>query len=188
LYEWWSYGFFLMAHEVKQNQASKTSFIPPELWFWHKELGIKIEQFTDAPMHMLFLGITKHLLAHVVRLFGNKNANYWYFSGIISEHIKYGKDISLDWCPIADFSEAESISTTGWQSAQYVAFSWLSLVYFELIEDFQDIDKEKLKAFQQVFVLWFLLISSLFAENACNLELVDDCVRLFYHPVFAMGP
>jgi hypothetical protein len=107
-----------MAHEVKQNQASKTSFIPPELWLRHKELGIKIEQFTDAPMHMLFLGITKRLLAHVVRLFGNKNANYRFFSGIISEHIKYGKDISLDWCPIADFSEAESISTTGWQSAQ----------------------------------------------------------------------
>jgi hypothetical protein len=68
-----------MAHEVKQNQASKTSFIPPELWLQHKELGIKIEQFTDAPMHMLFLGITKHLLAHVVCLFGNKNANYQFF-------------------------------------------------------------------------------------------------------------
>ncbi len=48
-----------------------------------------------------------------------------------------------------------------------------------MIEDFQDIDKEKCKAFQQVFVLWFLLISSLFTENACNSELVDDCVRLF---------
>jgi hypothetical protein len=48
-----------------------------------------------------------------------------------------------------------------------------------LIEDFLDIDKEKCKAFQQIFVLWFLLISSLFTENACNSELVDDCVRLF---------
>jgi hypothetical protein len=64
-----------MAHEVKQHQAFKTSFIPPELLLRHKELRIKIEQFTDALMHMHFIGITKHLLVHVVRLFGNKNAS-----------------------------------------------------------------------------------------------------------------
>jgi hypothetical protein len=27
------------------------------------------------------------------------------------------KDISLEWCPNADFEEAESLSNTGWQSA-----------------------------------------------------------------------
>jgi hypothetical protein len=60
-----------MANEVKQNQASKSIVTPPELWLQHKKLGIKIEQFTDAPMHMLFLMATTHLLVHVVRLFGN---------------------------------------------------------------------------------------------------------------------
>jgi hypothetical protein len=38
--------------------------------------------------------------------------------------------ISLDWCPITDFADADSISPTGWQSAQYVVFSHLSLVCF----------------------------------------------------------
>jgi hypothetical protein len=52
---------------------------------------------------------------------------------------------------------------------------------------FQNIDKEKCKAFQQVFVLWFLLTSSLFTENACNLELVDDCVRLFLSSCVCYG-
>jgi hypothetical protein len=177
-------NFFKMANEFQQNQAS---FIPPELWRRHEELGIQIEHFPDAPMHMIFLGVTKHLLVHVVRLFGNKNANYRKFSGIISEHIKFGKDMSIDWCPIAEFSENESISTSGWQSAQYVAFSRLSLVYFGLVEDFEDIDNQKLKAFQQVFVLWFLLISTLFTENICNSQLVDEYVRLFLSSCVCFG-
>jgi hypothetical protein len=33
----------------------------------------KMEQFSDAPMHMFFLGVSKHLMAHVDRLFGGKN-------------------------------------------------------------------------------------------------------------------
>jgi hypothetical protein len=54
------------------------------------------------------------------------------------------------------------------------------LVYFRLLEDFKhDLDKTKFKAFQQVFVLWFLLILSLFFENVPHPDLVDDYVRLF---------
>jgi hypothetical protein len=103
-------------------------------------------------------------------------------------HIKLSKDISLEWCPIAGFADAESISSTGWQSAQYVAFSRLSLVYFGLLEDFKhNLDETKFKIFQQVFVLWFLLILSLFLENVPHPDLVDDYLRLFYPLVFAMG-
>ncbi len=128
-------NFFTKVNEVKQNNAPKTIISLPVLWLQHKELGIKMKQFLDAPMHMLFLGVTKHLMAHVDHLFGNKNLNFRIFCGIISKHIKFSKDISLKWCPIAGFAEAESISTTGWQSAQYVAFSCLLLVYFGLLED-----------------------------------------------------
>ncbi len=51
----------------------------------------------------------------------------------------FGKNISLDWCPIPDFADADSISITGWQSAQCVAFPRLSLVYFGMVEDFDNI-------------------------------------------------
>jgi hypothetical protein len=37
------------------------------------------------------------------------------------------------------------------------------------------------------FVVWFLLILSLFLEYICNPELVDDYAKLFYPLVFAMG-
>jgi hypothetical protein len=88
--------FFSMANNVKQNDATETIITPPTvLWLQHKELRMKIEHFSDALMHMLFLGVTKHLIAHVDCLFGNRNLNYQQFCRIISEHIKFGKDISL---------------------------------------------------------------------------------------------
>jgi hypothetical protein len=61
-----------MVNEVKKNNAPKTIISPPVLWLQHKELGIKVDQFSDAPMHTLFLGVTKHVMAHVDCLFGNK--------------------------------------------------------------------------------------------------------------------
>jgi hypothetical protein len=65
-----------MVNEVKQNNASETIISPPVLWLQHKELGINMKQFSDAPMHMLFLGVTKHLMACVDHLFWNKNLNF----------------------------------------------------------------------------------------------------------------
>ena len=62
---------------VKKNNAPETIISPPVLWLQHEELlGIKMEQFSDAPMHMLFLGVTKHLMAHVDRLFGKKKLDF----------------------------------------------------------------------------------------------------------------
>ncbi len=171
---------FSMANNVKPNNAPETIFTSPVLWLQHNNLGIKIEHFWMLRCICFFLRVTKHSIAHVDCLFGNTNLNHWQFCRIISEHIKFGKDISLDWCPIADFADDYSISTTYWQCAQYVVFSHLSLVYFGLVEDFNNIvDRTNVKIFQQVFVVWFLLILSLFSEYVCNPELVDDYVRFF---------
>jgi hypothetical protein len=72
--------FFIIVNEVRKNNAPKTIISPPVLWLQHKELGIKMEQFSDAPVHMLFLGVTKHLMAHVDRLFGEKNLIFKHFA------------------------------------------------------------------------------------------------------------
>ena len=151
----------------------------PELWLKHEEYGVEIEHFPDAPMHMLFLGITKHLLGNVVRLFDNKKV-YKEFSTIISTHLEYGSKLSIDWCNMSQFSDKEGITTSGWQSDQYLAFARMLLVYFGLLDDYSDVvDCQKIVALQQVCVLWFMLLSALFTNDTCNTRLVDDCVRLF---------
>ena len=100
------------------------------------------------------------------------------FSGIISQHIKFGRNISYDWCPIVDFADGDLLTTTDWQSTQYVAFSRLSMVYFGLIEDFHEIDTRKQKSFQQVF-----LCSPTMNVIRRLSMIVLGC---FYHPVSVM--
>ncbi len=68
--------FLTGANEVKQNDSQESILQPPNLWREHERLDIKIEHFADAPMHMLFLGVTNHLLVHDERLFGNKNSTF----------------------------------------------------------------------------------------------------------------
>jgi hypothetical protein len=57
--------FFSMANNVKQNGAPESIVTPPVLWLQHKELGIKVEHFSDALMHVLFLRVTKLLIAYL---------------------------------------------------------------------------------------------------------------------------
>ncbi len=65
------------------------------------------------------------------------------FCGIISTHLQCGKDVSIDWCNLGEFSDNAAISTVGWQSDQYLAYARLSLVYFGLIEDYgNEIDND----------------------------------------------
>jgi hypothetical protein len=46
--------FFRMANNVKQDDVPKTIITPSVLWLQHKELGIKIEHFSDALMQIPF--------------------------------------------------------------------------------------------------------------------------------------
>ncbi len=162
-------------------------------WYWNIMAAIQRARNKNWTLFRCsnayaFLRVTKHLIAHVNCLFGNKNSNYWQFCWIISEHIKFGKDISLDWCPIADFSEADSISTTGWQSAEYIVCSHLSLVYFGLVKDFDDIiDRTNVQTFWQVFVVWFLLILSVLFKVCLQSRAGWWLCQAFYPLVFAMG-
>ena len=54
---------------IKNLIQNRFEAVVPDLWLRHEGYGVQIESFPDAPMHMLFLGITKHLLGNVDRLF-----------------------------------------------------------------------------------------------------------------------
>ena len=124
----------------------------------------------------------------MLTIYLGKNLSFQTFCGIISKHIEFSKDISLEWCPITGFAEAESISTIGWQSAQYIAFSLLSLVYFGLLEDFKhDLDKKNSKHFDRSLFFG----SSSFCLSFRKIFLIRTLLMItlgyFYPLVFAMG-
>jgi hypothetical protein len=86
-------------------------------------------------------------LATKIQIIDNFTELYWSISNLAKISFLIGVTLLI-------FADTDSISTTGWQSAQYVAFPRLSLVYFGLAEDFDDIiGRTNVKTFQQVFVV-----------------------------------
>ncbi len=124
----------------------------------------------------------------MLTIYLGKKLSFRTFCGIISNHIKFSKDIYLEWCPIAGFSEAESVSTTGWQSAQYIAFSRLLLVYFGLLEDFKhNLDKKKSKHFDRSLFFGSSSFRLSFWKMFLSRTLLMIRLGYFYPLVFAMG-
>ena len=161
---------------------------PPDLWQNAILYRVKLEHFPDTPMHLLFLGIMKHLLGQVERLFRGNSKAYKMFSRKINSYLTLLNKLAVSWCRTYGFSASDKFATVGWQSDQYLAFARLSLVYFGYIDDFKDcLDNNAYHAFRQMIVAWNLVISSLFTEDVCDAYKVDNYVKLFLTSCVTFG-
>ncbi len=101
---------------------------------------------------MLFLRVTKHVLAHDLYYLSTK-------IHIIDLFVELYLRISNMMAKISLLSGVPSLILQKLNQYHWLAicsvgcFSHLSLVYFRLIENYKNIDKNKWKTFQQVFVL-----------------------------------
>lgn len=111
------------AAKVIQEMSTEPSLTekpnPPSTW----TRGVPLTAFAEAPMHLLFLGVTKTILSDI---------NEWAtnVSGY-SALQRYGNDLlddvpKLSWCKTLSFSGRK---LGGWVSENYLAFSRL-LVWF----------------------------------------------------------
>ena len=88
-----------------------------KLWeggpYWRSNL--KLNQFVDVLMHLLFLGITKSTKDLVYEWISqNKRLNaYKIYSNSVFKHVA---DMGLDWCKLL-------VASSGWVSDNYVAFA-----------------------------------------------------------------
>ena len=166
--------------EKKSNPTSSFDISPPDIWEKAVELGIKFSDFVDTPMHMMFLGVVKHNMGHIERLFHGKKQIFANFCRMTSTHLEVCSKQSITWCRTMPFHNAKTVSPTGWMSDQYHAFARLSLIYFGVLEDFEDeLDTDALVAFKQMVVIWFCLLSTLFEDGDTDTVLVDHYVKLF---------
>ena len=174
--------------EMKNDPTSSYDISPPEVWTKAVELGIKFADFVDTPMHMIFLGVVKHNMGHIERLFHGKKEIFKKFCKMTSTHLDVCSKKSITWCRTMPFHNATSVTPTGWMSDQYHAFARLSLIYFGVLEDFEDeLDSEALVAFKQMVVIWFCLLSNLFEDGDTDTVAVDHYVKLFLSACCSYG-
>ena len=166
---------------ARRDKLSPDTIHPPPLWCKYKSLGLELHHFVDTPMHMLFLGVMKHLMGNIGRLFHGQRELYAQFSQGINNHLNACNKQSITWCRGLAFSNGDGLGVVAWQSDQFSAFARLSLIYFGYLEEFKDhLDQEGFKALKQTVVMWNMLLSALFCdEEECDPDMVDHYVKLF---------
>ena len=173
--------------KVKAGLLDKDDIILPRLWHLAETLHFDIDQLPDTPMHLLFLGVMKHMLKGVERLFTDKKM-YRHMCENWSSHLSACHSLAVVWCRTFGFSSGETISSVGWQSDQFLAFARLSLVYFGQLEDYIDeFDKAGIRTFRQTTVCWYLVLQSLFMDGKCDTDMVDRYVKLFLSSCLSFG-
>lgn len=173
---------------AKTNVDENIDICPPEIWERHEDLMIELSEFIDTPMHMLFLGVMKHLVGNMKRLFrsASHTKTFEEFLAIINTALEACKSQSIAWCRTLSLSSKAEFGTQGWQSDHFSALARLSLVYFAYLEDIVEQDTEddeeygkSVLALKQVLVLWNCLLSELFTDETCDPRRVDQYTRLF---------
>ena len=156
----------------------------------YKDLCVELKLFKIMPMHMLFLGVEKSLISKtptlVDRTIPSQNKFWKSLTASMQSSQSDINSISIEWCKSMAFSGKDShmIGTAGWQSTHYVAFTRLSLFHFSPMDregvEIPQAKQEVIRQFKRLRVVWFCLISHLFADDV-NIQSsrIDHYVRLF---------
>ena len=160
-----------MLHVVTSDKFSAI----PKLWL----SGYKLHQFLDSPMHHLFQGITKSLIA-ALNDFLTSNSQFRAFARAANDTIQSLRDLKLDWCKIELF-HSDKYSTGGWVAESYLAYArFLPFIYANIMEE--SLIKGDIPGSNQCAILIHsahTMISHLMSSTKVNGDGIDDYVKLF---------
>ena len=115
-----------------QNELlTKLTF--PTLW----TCPIKLNQYIDAPMHLIFQGIIKSLIEMIsewLTALSTKNESYYKnFCTIIHPLMLSISNMNITWCALNTFNSTKNYKPTGWIANNYLAFARLMLLLYRYI-------------------------------------------------------
>ena len=118
-------SFEVLDRDNNESSDLYTIFEVPIQW----ECCNSFNTFVEAPMHLLFLGITKVIMIDIqmwLKLSNHGNSFYKLTTGIL-EPIQA---IRVEWCKVLAFSNTKF---GGWVSENYLGFSRLMLWFYSLL-------------------------------------------------------
>ena len=104
------------------------SFKYPSIW----DCPIKLNQYIDAPMHLIFQGIVKSLIEMISDWLSGLSY-YKQFCHIIYPMMTKISKMNLKWCFLNAFNKSKNYKTTGWIANNYLAFARLMLIFYRYI-------------------------------------------------------
>jgi hypothetical protein len=170
--------------------AQESEAYPAMVQFW-KDNGTEMDKFGTMPMHMIFLGVEKSLTSKTKSLVNRRNRSqnqFWHkFTTLIQASQKSISGTSVDWLLSMSFSgkDTKTLGTANWQSDHYKSFTRLSLFHLGLLDpvdgrlEMPEEMNRVLTSFKRVRVIWFCLVSSIYADEKVSSNRLDNLVKLF---------
>ena len=108
------------------------SFQYPAIW----NAPLALNQFIDAPMHLIFQGIIKSVIEMIsdwLSPLSPSQSYYKAFCQIINPMMIKISNMNLKWCALNTLNVSKNYKTSGWTAANYLAFARLMLVYYRYV-------------------------------------------------------
>ena len=108
------------------------SFRYPAIW----NAPIALNQFIDAPMHLIFQGIIKSIIEMISDWLSPLSTSLSYhkqFCKIINPMMVKISNMNLNWCALNTFNVSKNYKPTGWIAANYLAYARLMLIYYRYV-------------------------------------------------------
>lgn len=160
-----------------ENPSENMCF--PPMW----NTDIKLYQYIDTPMHLLFQGITKSVIELTfdwIKLHNKLKS----FGNFIDPYISNIKSLQMDFCRIETFMAGGEVGTAGWIGESFLGFSRCISYIFSQIGQFisEEFHKEKC-AFEFLHQAFYSLISRLMSSDDILNEEINDYIKLFLSSV-----
>ena len=108
------------------------SFQYPAIW----NAPIALNQFIDAPMHLIFQGIIKSVIEMIsdwLSPLSPSQSYYKSFCTLIHPIMVKISNMNLSWCALNTFNVSKNYKPSGWIAANYLAFTRLMLVCYRYV-------------------------------------------------------
>ena len=172
--------------KIRSNATWDEVLAEAHALFNYVTLGIELELFPSAPMHMFFLGVTESNL-DVAKYMKCNNRDWWreLRTEMFDRQRVLSETVNIDWIATMPFtgSKDNNLGTSNWLSKSASSFTRISLYQFSLLDKnsllkIPRTSSDAVKAFSRMTVIWFCLMCHCFAKDILARR-IDHLVRLF---------
>ena len=141
---------------------------------------VTINQYIDAPMHLLFQGINNSII-EISTLFVSNSFCKRKFIEESNKLLEKVKQMQCHFCRIEPFYESNMKINPGWVAENHLGFSRIIIQTSSVLSYILDPSTTTLKDFKFMIQSWSCLISRLMTQEIISTDEIEDYIRIFLY-------
>ena len=150
----------------------------PAIW----NAPIALNQFIDAPMHLIFQGIIKSIIEMIsdwLSPLSTSQSYYKAFCKIINPMMAKISNMNLRWCAINTFNVSKNYKASGWIAANYLAFARLMLICYRYVRTVITVTEPGLRQCEAMIQSCLCMVSYIMSTHNDNATPILEYTKLF---------